>query len=199
MATLSETYKDLKNQLKKLSNSDKLLLTLARELYIITNKRIFTDGRLVSGQKISYKHNSILAGRSSFATQAGFNKFAGSKKKRSELKWVTLDKGQKLFEVTGGFIEIKKASGRPNPFDFTGQLKKSYTYSAGKGQALIGFAEIKRLSPDGKATQATNKDIIEGLTETKGEIFGLTKEEDRQINVIINAYLDSILDGKQAA
>lgn len=199
MASLQETYIDLRERLKQLSSTDKLLLALAREVYILTNKRIFTDGKLVDGSKITYKHNKILAGRSSFPNQSGYNKFAGSKKKREELNWVTLKNGATLFEVTGGFIEIKKASGRPNPFDFTGQLKKSYTYSSGKGQALIGFAEVKRLTTDGKPTETTNKDVIEGLTDTKGQIFGMAAEEEQKVDEIINAYLESILNGKQAA
>lgn len=196
MASLQETYISLKNQIKGLSVPGKLLLTLARELYIITNKRIFTDGKLVNGSKLTYSSRPILAGSSSFANKSGFNKIAGSKKKRSELKWVTLKSGARLFEIKGGFKEIKTLSGRPNPFDFTGQLKKSYTFSANEKQGTIGFSDVKRIAPNGSSTDVKNSDIIEGLTNKKGDIFGLSADEEKKTDAIINLYLDSILNGK---
>lgn len=189
---MQELHTQLKTDLSKLAQTDKLLLTLAREMYIITSKRIFTDGILSSGDKLRYKSNAVLAGASSFATKAGFNKIAGSKAKRSKLKWLTLPSGAHLFEVEGGFKKIKELSGRPNPFDFTGQLKKSYYFEGRKGEAVIGFLDVKRLTPDGKATSTTNKEVQQGLEAQKDKIFELTASEEKQIDNIINDYLDEV-------
>jgi hypothetical protein len=195
MPTIKEVSKEIKDAIKKLSNSDKLLLSLARELYTITFKRIFVEGKLVAGSKLSYNSGATLAGASSFATKSGANKYLGSKEKRKKLKWVTVN-GNRLFEIAGGFKEIKAASGRNNAFDFTGQLKKSYTWGVVQGGTAIGFTDVKRLTPDGKATSTTNADIIEGLTDTKGDIFGLSRDEEAEVDKIINAFIEQSVNGK---
>lgn len=190
MAEAQVVFKEIKESLKNIVNSDVLLLNIAREMYIVTQKRIFTDGTLTNGSKLTISSTPTLAGRSSFSNKKGFDSIAGSKKKRSELKWVTLSKGQKLFEMDGGYKQIKQVSGRTNPFDFTGQLKKAYSFGVEKGSSALGFVGSKRVDTMGKPTNTTHGDIIDGLEDMKGEIWGLTAEEDKKVDEIIDNYLN---------
>lgn len=193
MATFVQVSDDLQQRISKLQSTDKLLLTVAREMYIITSKRIFVDGIMTDGGKWKYSSKTILAGFSSFSTKAGFNKFAGSKKQRKDLNWVTLKNGAKVFEVQGGFKSIKQADGHTNPFDFTGQLRRSYTYDGTSNASYVGFADISRKTPDGKSSNTTNEQVREGLEERQGKIFDLTADEDKDVDKIVDEYLNTIL------
>lgn len=193
MAEAQVVFKEIKESLKKLVDTEQLLINIAREMYVHTSKRIFTDGVLTDGSKLQISSKPTLAGRQSFPNKKGFDAIAGSKKKRSDLKWVTLNKGQKLFEVSGGYKKIKELSGRTNPFDFTGQLKKSYSFGIDKKSSTLGFVAISRKNTIGGASKATNAKIIEGLENMKGDIFSLTTEEDKKVDEIIDNYLERIL------
>lgn len=188
-----QVKQQLKTDLSKLAQTDKLLLALAKEMYVLQSERIFNDGVLTDGSKIKYKTGSILVGSSSFAKKAAAKKFfSKSNKKSIEDKWVTLPSGARLVSLDGGFKALKKLNGKENPFDYTGQLKKSFFYEGRKGEAVVGFLNTKRLTPDGKQTSTTHEEIREGLEETKGTIFQMTKDEEKQVDVILNDYLDTI-------
>ena len=195
MDNMQQFTSKFKKRLAMLNKQDvnNLFCTIASQLFIATKKRIFTDGILTDGSKLSYKGGDTLAGRSSFPNSKGWNEIAGSKEKRSKLKWVNVD-GKSLFVVEGGYKKIKQASGRPNPFDFTGQLKKSYSYDCLDGEAILGFIDTSRLLPNGKPTSTKNAEIIEGLENEKGEIFALTEDEEKQVEVIAEQFIDELID-----
>lgn len=184
---------EIKNSLNQLEQTDKLLLSLAREMYTIQAERIFNEGKLSDGSKVKYKTDSILVGKSSFAKKSAANKFF-SKSNKEKLKdnWVTLPSGVHLVSLDGGFKELKKINGKENPFDYTSQLKKAFWYEGRKGEAVIGFLDTKRLTPDGKATDTTHEQIREGLEAQKGKIFDMTKDEEAQIDKIIDEYIDIV-------
>jgi hypothetical protein len=213
----SQAKAEIKKSLDSLAQTDKLLLVLAREMWTIQNERIFNDGILTNGSKIVYNTNPILVGKSSFAKKSAANAFFKKRKKlrgsnryefstergthvklkdnqytKDEMNWVTLPGGVKLVELQGGFKKLKELNGVENPFDFTHQLKKSFFWESRKGEGVIGFLGTKRLTPDGKATTTTNKEVADGLEEMKGTIFQMTASEEKEVDNIINDYLDEI-------
>lgn len=192
---MREVQVEVSNELQKIENSDKLLLTIAREMYIETARRVFVDGKMTDGKRWKYSTKSILANYYSFSTKAGYNKFAGSKEKRKNLNWVTLKNGARVFEVAGGFKSIKEADGHPNPFDFTGQLRRAYNYEGLNGSSVLGFIDAKRVAPQGGASSTTNSEIVDGLESKQGEIFALMDSELKLIDTITKEYLDVVFNG----
>ena len=105
-------------------------------------QRVFNNGLASDNQSISpkgYSTKSMLVGSSSFITKSGANKVFGSKKKRRNLKWVTV-KGNALAVIEGGYKEFRKLNGRPNDkvdLEFTSDLRNGIQVgSTSKGPAL---------------------------------------------------------------
>ena len=139
--------------------------------------RIFIHGINSQNRSIGrYSIRPTLAGRRSFVTKAGFNKFAGTKAKRRKLQWRTVG-GKKLFVVVGGYKAIKSADGRQTVFvDLirTDALRKDFARAPHKVANNKYVADIRR---DENTIKATSNEKRFG-----GPIFNLTKSEEDFFN-----------------
>jgi hypothetical protein len=117
----------------------------------------------------------------------------------ANLHTITLDRiftkginseGNKIGEYRPVSIAIKKEKERFTSstvnFRDTGKLANSYLFETSRGGYVLGFANISR--GDGK----TNSELVKKLEEQYGEVFALTDEEDKEIDNIIDDFLDRL-------
>lgn len=132
------------------------------------------------GSKFSpYSKRSILSSGTTEKSSTVFRTLANSKTKRRKLKWVTIKKGGKtirLFEVPGGYDEIRKIEGFPNKnksYEFTGKMWQQFGLvkkKSSKTQTIVSFG--------GQTKYA--QDLINHHSEREGlSIIGMTKTEER--------------------
>ena len=151
--------------------------TMIRERVVMTG--LNAEGNYFPG----YSTKPMLANCSSkYMTKAVCKELTGSKKKRKELKWVTVN-GKKLFEIDGGYKEFRNLHGRRIDFvdfNWSGRMMGNIQASGepNDGVQVIspqdehrqGRARIGTLSEEQNAKLAGN-------TERKGEILMLSESE----------------------
>ena len=182
---------------------------LAMDALSAIKTRVIEKGEMASGGKFpAYSTKPMLANRGSFKTGAAYNKIAGSKKKRKELKWVTIGgssgfasylavssgtskgdvnegKGATLFEIPGGYKQFRELHGRPTghvDFSFTNEMWNDITLKSSVEDHRSGLAVIG-------AVEALQKKKLAGNTERKGEILALSQTE---INDLVRTYDEMI-------
>ena len=134
----------------------------------------------------------MLAGKKSFKTDAAFNKIAGSKQKRKELKWVTLGEGdgaKRLFEIPGGYKQFRDLHGRQSgfvDFSFTNDMWNNIQVVSSSGEHQNGVAVIA-------AKKESEKKKLAGNTERKGDILKLSKDEIDTISRIYDAHVGKLI------
>lgn len=121
------------------------------------------------------------------------DQLAGSKEKRRELHWVTLQrvnragKRIRVFELEGGYKQFRDLQGRQTgfvDFSFTGDMWKSIQVTTGMDEARKGHAVI---------TANNDKDMAKlvGNTERRTDILALSESE---INTISEIFEEEIMD-----
>lgn len=175
----------LNAKFKKAKVSDSLLREIATTLQASNIRRVMTDGKAVSGVPIGkYSTKDTLAGRKSFRTAGGFNKIAGSKKKRTALDWRTLGK-RHLFIVEGGYKKIRELDGDPTDkvnLRRTGNLMRGWVIEKTTTGWAIGFsAEIDTIIAE---EQEKNFDK---------QIFGVGTEDEAVILQILDQHFNHAL------
>jgi hypothetical protein len=164
---LNNTVKELQSELY--SN---VMPRLGSEAFTMIRKRVQESGTNAEGSKFpGYSTRPMLTNCSTMILSA-CSKVAGSKEKRKELKWVTL-KGNKLFELPGGYKQFRELHGRQTShvdFSFTNKMWNdinviSSASDHAQGMAIIGAKEVQE------------KKKLEGNTARKGEILDLSQKE----------------------
>jgi hypothetical protein len=134
--------------------------------------RVQETGTDAEGQKYApYSTRPMLANRASMTVSA-YNKIAGSKKKRKDLKWATINT-HKLFEIPGGYKQYRELHGRQTgfvDFSFSGRMWAnialiSKAQDHNNGEAIIG------------AKNTEINEILEGNTKRRGDILDLSDKE----------------------
>ena len=100
------------------------------------------------------------------------NKIAGSKEKRKELKWVTIN-GHKLFNIPGGYKQYRELQGRQTnhvDFSFTNSMWNDINVISNQSQHQQGIAIIG-------AKKDSEKKKLEGNTARRGDILDLNPKE----------------------
>lgn len=103
--------------------------------YVATNDLIALITRRVIGSQEdytgktfkSYSTKPMLTNRTALTSRA-YSSVAGSKKKRRDLDWVTIN-GHKLFELKGGYAEYRNLLGHTNKnksFELTGEMWRKF-------------------------------------------------------------------------
>ena len=159
--------------------------------YMIDN-RVRTTGTNAEGQKYApYSTTSMLANCSSMTTGA-CSQIAGSKAKRRELKWVTLQKGGRnirLFELPGGYKQYRELHNHQTgfvDFAFTNRMWNNIKVVSDKSEANQGRVRIS-------TTDDTEQKKLAGNTNRRGailklsdsEITGLAKQLNDEIRIIL--------------
>lgn len=166
------------------------LLRAAESARSLIMDRVTERGVNAKGEPFKgYSTTPMLANCSTF-TQNACNKIAGSKEKRKDLHWVTLNrmnkKGKKirLFELPGGYSQLRELEGRQTDhvdFSMTGMMWKSIQVTSGMAEAKEGYAVIR-------PNNSEDMDKLVGNEDRRGEILALSEEE-------LDMITDDILDG----
>ena len=155
---------------------------------VLIKQRVQEKGEDAGGQKYApYSTRPMLANRSGMNVSA-YNKVAGSKDKRKELKWVTID-GHKLFEVPGGYKQYRELHGRQTgfvDFSFSGRMWSNVALISSPVDHNSGVAII------GAKNTETN-DILEGNTKRRGDILDLSDKEIDELKEMYNLGMLKIL------
>lgn len=150
--------------------------SLGTTALILIRARIQEKGIDAEGLKYApYSTNPMLANRGSMNVSA-YNTIAGSKDKRRNLKWSTID-GHKLFEIPGGYKQFRELHGRQTgfvDFSFSGRMWANISLISNAQDHISGTAIIGAKNTD------TN-DILEGNTKRRGDILDLSKSEIEEL------------------
>jgi len=114
-----------------------------------------------------------------------WRKLAGSKTKRKQLQWRTIN-GHPMFLVPGGYAEIRRLSGELNiykNFFFTGEMWKKFGIVASKLKKN-GF--MIRLG--GKTPEAQRK-IDENSKRERANIIDASEKEEKALAVYVDEWL----------
>lgn len=183
----------LQKKIADTSFADKILRVVATDLWARINQRVFFMGKLSSGAspgpystKPMYA-STLISSKISAKGKNGKSKFISGKKK-GETK--------KSRYLQHGYMELKVLLGKPSRFDFSGQLKGAFTFSKETANSYVhGFVGVTRRKIANEKKVATNADIVEGLEDKYGEIFGLSEPENKRIDEILNREIDIYLQG----
>lgn len=186
---MSDVIINIKRKLAQSPPIDKIMRAIASNLWADVNQRVFFYGKLSSGaDPAPYSTEPIYASTriSSKLSPLGKNgkgSFKNGKKKKTRY-------------IPDGYKGLKEKIGRKNRFDFTGQLKKAFTFQRLEGSLyVLGFVGTQRYNPSNQSLTATkHEEIVEGLEDKYGPVFDLTKGEIARIDQIVGQELDLILN-----
>lgn len=155
----------------------------------VTEKQIDADGRKFS----AYSKKPILSSGTTAKSKRVGNQLAGSKKKRSELDWVTIKrKGLNihLFVVPGGYKQIRDIEGFSNQnksFEFTTQMWRGFGVKRTEG----GWDRFTVVC-GGKNEESQDK--IDWNSEREGKpIIDMSKTEQKYLVLQIEKEIDKYL------
>ena len=173
---------------KTISDWGNVMIEVASSANTMIKDRIIKTGQNADGELFDpYSTTPMLANKSGM-TESAYNKKAGSKAKRKELKWVTLQRGGKnirLFELAGGYKEFRELHGRQTgfvDFAFSGKMWANINVVSGDDEHKMGRARISTLSEEEMKKLAGN-------TERKGTILDVSETEINTLAGIIERRL----------
>jgi hypothetical protein len=182
--TFQEYDKKLNGVIKDLETGahGQVMVEMALNALTLIKQRVQTKGVDSGGSKYKpYSTKPMLVGGKSFIQKSAASALLGSKKKRKDLEWRTVN-GHKLALLPGGYKQFRDMQGRQTSFvdfTFTGGMWKdinvvSKTTDHQKGLAIIG------------ARNAKYKDVLAGNTKRKGDILDLSHQEIEQLKTSYN-------------
>lgn len=184
---LSKNLQGLAGYLEGPERGD-IMIKLASEALALNKQRVQQQGKDSEGNPYTpYSTKPMLSGSKNMTTSA-FSSIAGSKSKRSELDWRTVN-GKRLFVIPGGYKQFRELHGRQSGFvDFTlsGRMWNSVKLVSDRAELNSGVAVIK-------ATEELQKKKLAGNTERRGEILGLSRQEEQRLNDLYEVWVESAL------
>lgn len=152
------------------------MVEIGHDALFMIKERIVNEGINAKGEKFRpYSERPMLVNCSSLSTSV-CSRLAGSKKKRRELNWVTLQRGGrniKLFELERGYKEYRELHGRKTDhvsFFFTGQMWSDIGIISNDGDHANHSVTIGAKDED-------NKNKLSGNTAKRGDILDLSEAE----------------------
>lgn len=175
-SNLSEVMNNLTVQLKGIKTPT-VVREIALSLATSNNHRIHNQGKNVKGSQIGqYSTTPTLIGASSFRKKSTAQKVFGSKKKRSQLQWRKVG-GNNLAILQGGYKKIRSLDGDVSSYvnlSRTGKLSKEFHAEPISSTSWgVGF------------TTAYGKDLRKYLENKYGQVWGVTKSDQKIINKIL--------------
>lgn len=169
----------------------KLMVYAGQDALALIRRRVQEEGVNAEGQMYKpYSTKPMLANCSSMTTGA-CGRVAGSKQKRRELKWVTLQRGGKnikLFELPGGYKEFREIHGRQTEyvdFKFTNRMWNDIKVVSNNTEHNSGVVRVA-------ATLELEKKKLEGNTARRGSILKLSPGELNTLSSRFNMGLTQI-------
>jgi len=164
-----------------------VMFAAANDALGLIKTRVVYSGENAEGQQFApYSTKPLWTGRPRM-TEKAYDKVAGSKKKRRELRWATFNKGRH-FLLVGGYKEFRELHERQTAFvDFTfhGDMWSSIKIISDKTRHDSGEAII---APDNQTDFAK----LEGNVARRGDILMLNASEIEHVSKIINEGLIDI-------
>jgi hypothetical protein len=174
--SLDRVVKDMKGQ----ANAE-IMVKLGIEAKRLIFNRIIETGVNAEGQKFKpYSKKPMLTNCSSMILSS-CSKVAGSKDKRKELKWVTIN-GHKLFVLEGGYKQFRETQGRQTAFvdfSFTQEMWKDIN-------VLSNNSDHQRNTVIIGAKDDIEKKKLEGNTKRRGDILDLSTKEIEDLKLTYN-------------
>lgn len=182
--TLDEYNKNLNGVVKDLQSGahGQIMVKMAINALTLIKKRVQETGVDANGKKYDpYSTKPILVGSKSFIQKAAGDKLLGSKPKRKQLEWVTIN-GHRLAILKGGYKQVRELQGRQTEhvdFSVTNNMWNDINIiSKGpdheRGIAIIG------------AKQDIEKKKLAGNTKRRGDILDLSESEIDQLKKSYN-------------
>lgn len=161
-------------------DQEDLMVQLGISANTMIKMRIIDTGTNAQGTQFAPYSTRPMLTNCSALTSSACNELVGSKTKRRERQWVTINKGGKnvrLFQLEGGYKEYRDVQGRQTAFvdfSFSGRMWANVdlisTYQQHKaGEVVIG------------AKEQENKDKLAGNTKLRGAILDLSPSEVDQL------------------
>lgn len=184
-----------------------IMVKMASEALALNRQRVQETGKNAKGESFDkYSTKPMLSGSKNM-TKSAFATIAGSKKKRAELKWVTIGGsgfssylaesagtggprntgGVHLFVIPGGYKQFRELHGRQTGFvDFTlsGRMWNNVKLVSDRAELNSGVAVIK-------ATEELQQKKLEGNTKRRGEILGLSKNEEQRLSDVYEVWVEN--------
>jgi hypothetical protein len=182
--TFQEYDKNLQGVIKDLETGahGEVMINMALNALTLIKQRVQEKGVNADGQKYKpYSTKPMLVGCKSFVQKSACNALLGSKKKRKDLEWRTVN-GHKLALLQGGYKQFRDMQGRQTgfvDFTFTGGMWKDINVISKQSDHQRGVAIIG-------ARNAKYKDILSGNTKRKGDILDLSRQEIEQLKTSYN-------------
>ena len=166
------TIRDLKGQYFA-----KTMLAIGGEATRMIKARVQETGVDAKGKKYPpYSTKDILVGCKTFIQKSACQELLGSKPKRRELEWRTVD-GHRLAILKGGYKKIRELQNRQtNHVDFsvTNDMWNDINVISPNSEHQRGIVIIG-------AKQQLQKDKLAGNTKRKGDILDLSKKEQDEL------------------
>lgn len=163
-----------------------IMVRMASEALALNRQRVQETGKNAKGESFDkYSTKPMLSGSKNM-TKSAFATIAGSKKKRAELEWRTVG-GHRLFVIPGGYKEFRELHGRQTGFtDFTlsGRMWNNVKLVSDRSELNSGVAVIK-------ATEELQQKKLEGNTKRRGEILGLSKNEEQRLSDVYEVWVEN--------
>jgi len=193
--TLQETQRQIQQLRKKVSTDlpREIAKIIAADTVSQIETRVRDKQMGCNGSFGKYSTRPMLTSGETAKGRRVWRAVAGSKSKRKNLDWVTIKRGGKnikLFELKGGYAELRRLEGFSNTnksFEFTGEMWRKFgvvsvSQQAGKLTVKLG----------GKTTAAQDK--IDWNSEREGvDIIDACKAEvewlQRRVGKILEGYV----------
>jgi hypothetical protein len=155
----------------------------------VVNKGIASDGSSFK----PYSSKPTLVGAKSFRTQAAAQSVFGSKDKRKALQWRTIDRGGAMYRLAilpGGYKQIRTIEG--SQVAHKSFLRSGEMWMSIHTQGTTGSGG-KFITTIGTENELSNKKL-EGNEKREGkEILGITKEEEKDLTLILDKYITNLV------
>jgi len=167
-----------------------VMLQVAQSANTLIRQRVTETGKNAEGEAFApYSEKPMLVNCSSkYMSVAVCNQLAGSKEKRKDLKWVTVNKGgrpARVFELEGGYKQFRELHGRRTDivdFTWTGEMMKDIQVTSSDDEHRQGLARLSTLSDEQNTKLAGN-------TDRRGDILMLSNEEINEVSEILENWL----------
>ena len=182
----SDVIKKLPDQFIKAKAGFDIAATVSER---VIQKSVSGDGSHFS----AYSTKPMLTSGTTVKSKSVWNAKASSKAKRSNLKWVTIQKGGKnirLFELEGGYAELRRLEGFSNRYKnfwFTTEMWRMF----GLKQASKSNQGFKLIFA-GKTSEAQKKMDENSAREGKN-ILDMTSGEVQEISDRTSSWIDTML------
>ncbi len=155
------------------------------------NKRVRRSGIGPDGSNYKpYSSKPTLIGAKSFVTKAAANSVFGSKEKRSELQWFTVN-SHRLAVLPGGYKQIRQIEGRQvqfKDFERTSEMWKSIHVLGTQGSGSRFITTI------GTENKLSNMKLSANVDREGKEILKLTTQEETELQKILDRYITNLAD-----